>query len=442
MNQELNQPISAKSILKFTLPSIFMMVILSLYTVIDGAFVARLIGTSAFSSVNIIYPLIGLVIGIGTMFGTGMTAVVSTKMGQGKQKEANQNFTTIIIFTLVIGIVLSVVSILFLDKIVYFLGANEAIYDYCIEYAYPVIFFFSATLLQIQFQNVYVANGQPKIGLIMTIVGGIANIILDYLLIAVFSMGVAGAAIATGLSYAIPAVFGIVYFSVNRKHDIYFVKPKWDTQVVIKSMTNGSSEMVSNLSSSITTMLLNYLMMKFIGEKGVAAISIILYLDFILIAISLGYAIGIAPMISYNYGQEDRTKLKQLHKISTYFCIVVGTGMMMFTFTFAEQLANIFTPKATDVYIMAVTGLRIVSFGYLFKGFNIYASCLFTAFGNGKVSALLSFMRTFVFLVGSILGFGYLLGVNGIWMALPFAEIMAIILSIYVVRTFKKVYWL
>lgn len=440
MNQKLAQSITLKSILKFTMPSILMMVIMSLYTVVDGAFVSNLIGTSAFSSVNIIYPLIGITVGVGTMFGTGLTAVVSTKLGQNKQREANQIFTSTIIFTILLGIIFSIISIIFIKDIIYMLGANDNIYQFCHDYAMPLIFFAFANILQIEFQSIYVANGQPHIGLIMTIIGGVANIILDYYFIAVLNMGISGAAIATAIGYAIPAFFGLCYFTFNRKHSLYFVRPVFYGKILIQTMSNGSSEMVSNLSTSVTTFLLNFIMMKIVGENGVAAIAILLYLDFILVAISMGYSIGVAPLISYNYGQENETKLKRIHTLSRRLCIGIGLTMTTGTLIFSSHLAGIFANPTSEVYALAVVGLSVFSFSYLFKGYNIYASAMFTAFGNGKISALLSFMRTMAFLVISIILFSYLFGVNGVWISIPIAEVFALGMSVFWITKYRPIY--
>lgn len=440
MNNELNREINLKSILAFTLPSIFMMVVMSLYTIVDGIFVSRLINTNAFSAVNIIYPLMSIVIGLGTMFGTGTTAIVSRKLGEGRQKEANQIVTFIILFTIGLGIAFSVVSCLFLDDIIHLLGANDAVFDYCREYALPIILFLPFSLLQVQFQSLFVANGKPGTGLLVTLVSGLANVFLDYYFIAVCNMGVAGAAVATGIGYFIAAVFGLYYFARHREAPLHFVKPRASMQTLMRAMTNGSSEMVSNLSTSVTTFLFNIIMMRLIGPDGVAAISILLYLDFVLIAINLGYSIGVAPLFSYNYGSGDCRKLKKLFRISLYFCTSVGVVMTAGTVLFADWLASVFSPAGSAVHALAATGLRIFAVSYLFKGFSIFTSALFTAFGNGTLSAILSFMRTLILLVSAILLFSSLFGITGVWSATPAAETIAFLLAAFLAWKYGKVY--
>lgn len=442
MNNILEKKISVLSILKFVLPTIIMMVVMSLYTVVDGMFVSRLISTNAFSAVNIMYPLLSFTIGLGMMFGTGITAIVSRKLGEGKGQEANENFTFIICFTTILGILLSCFCLLFLKPIIFCLGANETVFEYCYAYAWPLIFFFFANILQFQFQNIYVANGKPSIGLALTIVGGVTNIILDYVFIAICKMGISGAALATGIGYLIPAIFGICYFSFFKKGTIHFVKPKWNIQVLWNTMTNGSSEMVSYLSTSVTTLLFNIIMMKLVGENGVAAIAILLYLDFILVAINMGYSIGIAPLFSYHYGSQQFQKVKQLYRISVRFCLTIGIAMTSFAMLFASILTQFFVSPGSEVYALAVVGLRIFSFSYLCKGMNIFSSAMFTAFGNGKVSAVVSFLRTLVFLVLSLLVCSYLFGVNGVWIATPIAELLACIVVVWCTWINRKTYYL
>lgn len=440
MNNQLNIKITLPSLLRFTLPSIAMMVVMSLYTVVDGTFVSRLLNTNAFSAVNIVYPLLSIAVAVGTMFGTGLTAIVSRKLGEGKTLEARQNLSFTLLFTVGLGIVMSLICLLFLKDLLYLLGADDSIYKYCYDYAFPLVFFLPFSLLQLQFQTLFVADGKPQIGLITTIIGGVANVVLDYIFIAIFGMGIAGAAIATGIGYSLPAIYGIWHFAFKRSAGLHFVKPKADWPLLIRVMTNGSSEMVSNLSTSITTLLFNLIMMHYLGADGVAAIAIILYLDFVLIAISLGYSIGVAPLISYNYGKGDHAHLKKLFRLSTYFSAMIGIVMTVGTLLLKRPLSAIFAPEGSMVFELAVTGLQIFAFSYLFKCFNIFASALFTAYSNGAISALLSFMRTLVFLVGCLLGLTKLFGIDGVWFATPVAEILALALSLTMTWKYRKTY--
>lgn len=439
MHNTLARDIHFSSLLRFALPSIIMMVVMSLYTMVDGVFVAKLINTNAFSAVNLVYPIMSVVIAIGTMLGTGICAIIARKLGEHKQHEANENLTFIVVFAICLGIFITFICSLFLPQIITLLGADKSIFQYCIDYARPLLLFIPFGLVQLIFQSVFVANGKPNIGLLVTILGGVANIILDYIFISKLQMGIAGAAIATGIGYAIPAIYGILYFFFIRKHNFYFVMPKIDLHVLCKTLTNGSSEMISNLSASVTTFLFNILMMRYMGADGVAAISIILYLDFLLIAISLGYSMGIAPIIAYNYGANEHKKLHKIVKISTTFSFCVGVAMCSLTFVFAPYLVSFFAHEGI-VYDIAVIGMRIFCFSYLFKGFNVFSSALFTALSNGKISALLSFFRTFVFLTILLLALSAMMGMNGIWIAPVLAEICAILMSLYYVIKNKTTY--
>lgn len=440
MSHTLDRKISAFSVLRFAFPSIIMMVVMSLYTVVDGVFVARLIGTNAFSAVNIIYPLLSLVIALGTMFGAGTAALVSRKLGEGRRQEANENFTFILVVSLVLGVLISGLVLLFLEPVIYALGANSTIYGYCRAYALPLVFFLPASLVQLEFQSLFIVRGKPHIGLAVTLAGGLANVVLDYVFIAVFQMGIAGAAVATGIGYCIPAFYGLAYFMAHRGGDPHFVRPKIDLSALLKAVTNGSSEMVGYISTSVTTFLFNVIMMRHLGPDGVAAVAVLLYLDFVLIAVSLGYSMGVAPLLSFNHGSGNTDNLKKIYAISVWFCIVLGGSMAAFTGLFAPFLASVFVDRGTAVWALAVTGLRIFAVGYLFKGFNVFTSALFTAFSNGAISALLSFMRTLVFLVAALLGLTALFGVDGVWYASPVAELCALLLALAMTMRFRATY--
>lgn len=440
MNKALSQKITLPSLLKFTLPSMVMMVVMSLYSIVDGLFVARLIGTEAFSAVNLVFPLLGVAIALGTMFGTGLNAIVSRKLGEGRQREANENLTFVLLVVIIIGVAATVLCAVFLKDIIYMLGADEAVYGYCYDYAFPLMLFAAPCILQLVFQNLYIANGKPSIGLAMTIAGGVCNVVFDYLFIAVFQMGIAGAAIATGIGNAIPALFGLFYFALNRRGNLHFVRPKQAWSVFLHTMGNGSSEMVSNLSTSVTTFLFNIIMMRLVGHDGVAAISVLLYLDFILIAVCLGYSMGVAPLISYNYGCGNKEKLRKIFRLSMGLLTAVGVSVAALTFLFSRDLTSFFAPRDSQVFLLASAGLQIYALSYLFKGYNVFASAMFTAFSNGPVSALLSCMRTLVLLAAALIGLSILLGITGVWLACPVAEFLSLALTVFFFMKYRRRY--
>lgn len=436
----LDKEITFSNIIKFTLPSIVMMIFMSLYVMVDGAFVSRLINTDALSGVNIAYPLVSIFVAIGTMFGTGLTAIVGRKIGENKKQQARENFTFVLICAIIFGYILSFICQIFIKDIVSILGANEKIYPYAYDYLSTLLWFSPISILQLAYQYLFVANGKSKVGLSVIILGGIANIILDYIFIEIFDMGIAGASVATGIGYLIPAVYGTFYFFVKRNLNIFFVVPKIDLKVLLNSVTNGSSEMVTNLAMSITTFLYNLVMIRFLGEDGVAAITMVLYMEFLLVAVALGYSMGVSPLISFNYGCKNDIKIKKIFRISIVFSIIIGISTTILTLIFANQLIGIFTQDRENVYLIAVNGLRIYCFSDVFKGINIYTSAMFTSFSNGKVSATISCARTLVFLVISILVLSTLFGVNGVWFSVFTTELLSILLSSYYLWRYKDKY--
>lgn len=440
MKHTMEHEITPGFLLRFTLPSIIMMVVLSLYTVVDGMLVSHFVGTEAFSAINIVYPLMSIVVALGTMFGTGTTAIVSRKLGEGDQKGANELFSFVIAVTVGIGFVLGAVLLLFLKPIIMVLGANEALFPYCYQYAMPLLCFLPMSILQIQFQSLIVAAGKPQLGLCMTITSGVTNIVLDSVFMGVFHWGIAGAAIATGIGFCIPAVFGLCYFRWNKQAAFHLIRPVHHWRQLAAAAANGSSEMVSYLSESVTTFLFNVTMMHLIGQQGVAAVAIVLYVDFALVAMSLGYAMGVAPLISYNYGKGDTRNIHKIFRMSLILCAIVGISMTMGTRWLGGRLAAFFAPVGSPIYVLAVTGMGYYGLSYLFKGSNLFASALFTAFGNGRVSALLSFLRTLVFLAGSILTMAALFGVTGVWCAAPVTEVLALCVSVFCMVRYRKMY--
>lgn len=427
------------SLLKFAAPTMLMTVFMSFYTIVDGMFVSRFVNTDALSAVNIVYPLISIVTAVGIMLGTGGSAIISQKAGAGKPEEARQNFSFIFLSSLIIGIVISGASILFMNMIIYALGSNNAIFLYCHGYLFTLAFFFPLGMLQMLLQFMFVAAGKPKIGLILILTGGIANIALDYIFIAKLGMGVMGAALATGIGYSIVGIYGTCYFLFNRRGWLYLVKPKTDWRVLLNSCTNGSSEMVTNLSGAIVTYMFNLVMMHYIGQNGVAATTIVLYAEYMFISVNLGYSSGVAPLISYNYGSGNNDNLKKIFSTSKIFIGVLSVIVFGSSLLFGKSIVGMFTPSGS-VFDLAFHGFSISSIAFLFMGYNIFASSLFTAFSNGKVSAILSFMRSLVFLIVCLITLTRVFGVNGLWMSLPISEILSVCLSTLYIRRFRGIY--
>ena len=427
------------SLLKFTVPAIIMMLFMSLYTIVDGIFISRFIGTTALSGLNIIYPFMSFIHAIAIMLAAGGSAIVAIRMGEGKNEEARRTFSLIVYSGIFLGVFVAVFGSIFINEIIRFLGASPALEKYSYDYLKIIILFAPLSILQTLFQTFFITAGRPELGLRMTILSGTANGVLDYIFMKLFGMGMTGGALATVSGYLIISIFGIVYFIKNKK-SLYFVKVKMELETIKESCINGSSEMVTDISSGIVTFLFNIVMMKYMGEKGVAAITIILYSQFVFIAVYLGFSMGTAPIISYNYGNKNQEQLKRIFNICSKLIMNSSIGVFIISLIFSKYIVGFFTPEGTEVYEIAKKGFSLFAIGYIFAGYNIFSSSLFTALSNGKISAVISFMRTLVFIVIGIFFLPIVFKVNGIWLAVPFAEILSILVSLYFIRREKNNY--
>ena len=331
----LSQNFTIKSLLKFAFPTILMMIFMGLYTVVDTIFVARFVDINALSALNIVCPVINLIVGLGTMIATGGSAIVARKMGAGEQKRAEQDFTLIISVGILFGVLIAVFGTVFIDRIVWGLGANSILFPYCKEYLFILLLFTPASILQVLFQNLIVTAGRPGMGMVLGVSAGIVNILLDYIFMVPFHMGIKGAAFGTGIGYMIPAVIGLWFFSAKRG-SLHFRKPVIDFSVLAESCSNGFSEMVSQAATAVTTFLFNRIMMKLLGENGVAAITIIIYTQFLLSALYIGFSMGVAPVISYNYGKQDEKQLKNVFAICMQFIVFVSVTVFAVAFIFGS----------------------------------------------------------------------------------------------------------
>ena len=427
------------SLLRFALPTMVMMIFMSLYSIVDGIFISRLLGTNALSAANIVYPVISIVFAVGIMLSTGGSALIAKKLGEGKDREAREDFSFLTLVSFLFGIAILLIGNIFIEPIVRALGSTDALLPYCVDYLSVSLLLAPAAMLQMMFQTFFVTAGKPLIGLMLIISGGVANMILDYLFMGPFNMGISGAALATGIGELIPAVIGLFYFLFTR-HSLYLTKPVVRFQVLKESCFNGSSEMVTNLSTAVVTYLFNITMLKFLGEPGVAAITIVLYGQFLFNALYMGFSMGVAPVISYNHGSQNLPLLKRIFKICIGFISISSILITIMALVSSPVIVEIFTPIGSATYDIAKTGFFLFSINYIFAGINIYSSSMFTAFSDGKVSALISFVRTFVLIVLNILLLPYLIGVNGVWLAVPAAEFMTLFLSVYLFYKKRDVY--
>ncbi len=437
---QLSDHFTLSRLLRFTLPSIIMMVFTSAYSVVDGLFVANLVGESALSSINIVYPLFTVVGAFGFMLGTGGSAQVARTLGEGENQKAKRYFTTICLTIVVIGALLSAVCVIFIRPLSYWLGATENLIDYCVTYGIILSCGMVAFMLQTTFQSFFVVAEKPKFGLALTIASGLTNAFLDWLFIAVFDWGLAGAAFATVAGYCVGGLIPLLYFILPNNSLLRFVKTSLYPRMLLASCANGSSEMVSNISMAIVTFLFNWQMLRLVGEGGVAAITAILYLGFIFIAILIGFSIGVAPVIGFHFGARNREELQGVFKKSMYVVAVVSVAMAILAELVSVPLIAIFLGKGNETIDMAVRGFRLYALSFLLTGFNIFASAFFTALCDGKVSALISFLRTLLLQVIILVALPFALGVDGVWLAAPLTEFLAAIVSIVFLIIKRKKY--
>ena len=429
-NIRLSDHFSYSKLLRFTLPSIVMMVFTSIYGVVDGLFVSNFVGKTAFASVNLVMPFVMILGGMGFMIGTGGTALVSKILGEGDPDTANRTFSMMVLFTLALGIALSAAGIVFMRPVSRFLGATDAMMDDCVLYGRIVTGFTFAFMLQNVFQSFFIAAEKPKLGLKVTVAAGLTNMVLDALFIAVFNWGVAGAAIATGLSQCVGGVLPLVYFLRPNSSLLRLSPTRLRLRPILAACGNGSSELMSNISSSVVSMLYNFQLMRLAGEDGVSAYGVLMYVQFIFISIYIGYSIGCAPVVSYHFGAQNHGELKNLLGKSVLLMGCTGVVLTALAMALADPLSRLFVGYDAGLFALTSHAFRLFAWSFLLAGFNIYASGFFTALNNGGISAAISFLRTLVFQSASVLILPIFLDVDGIWWAITVAEVFAFLISV------------
>lgn len=434
MSTSLNQHFTPWALLKFAFPSIIMMIFMSLYTIVDGIFISRFLGSNALSSLNIVFPVINVVIAIATMLGTGGNAIISKYLGEGRNQDARECLTQFTVIGLAVSLLLLVLTQIFLTPLCRILGSTDVLLADCRAYLSVSLLFAPACMLQTLFQSYLVTAGMPALGLFLTIGAGILNAVLDYVLILVFPMGIAGAAIATGIGQSVPAVAGLFYFLLSRK-DLYFTRFRLHPKELFMACYNGSSEMVTQLSNAIITFLFNLIMLELAGENGVAAITILLYGQFLFNGFYLGFSIGISPIVGFQYGAGNRKQLRSIYRTSFLFVLASSVILTVIAIISSTPLVSVFT-RDPKTFMLADAGFRIFAFNFLFSGFNIASSGFFTALSNGRVSAIISFLRTLVFIVLSLLTLPRFFGITGAWLAIPVAEFLTLVLALRLHRTY------
>jgi putative MATE family efflux protein len=429
-----------KKLLRFTLPSIAMMVFISIYGIVDGFFVSNYVGKVPFTALSDIYPLHMILGAIGFMFGTGGSAFIAKTIGEGDKEKANRTFSMIIFATVILGVGFSALGEIFLEEISYLLGATGDMHKGCVEYGRIFLIFMPALMLQFVFQGLCVTADKPKLGLWSTVAAGVANMLFDWLLVGVYPLGLEGAALATGISQLIGALIPLVYFSFPNSSLLRIVRPKFDRRSLAKICVNGSSELMTNISSSIVCILYNYRLYDMAGEDGVAAYCVIMYVAFIFISAYVGYAVGCAPVVSYNLGADNKKELKSVFKKSLTIIGVCSIVMLALSLLLAKPLSLMYVSYDADLLDLTVNAFRIYSFSFLFAGIAIFGSSFFTALNNGLISAVISFLRTLVFQIAAVLLLPLIWGVDGIWASIIVAEFLAAVLTVVLIFAYRKRY--
>lgn len=440
MNIELSEHFTYKKLIRFTIPTIIMMIFTSIYGIVDGIFVSNFVGADSFAAVNLIMPALMILGSIGFMIGTGGSALVSKTIGEGNKEKANKYFSMLIYLLIILGAILTLIGVAVIEPVSKLLGADEEMLGECIVYGRTIIIFLVPFVLQNCFQSFVIVAEKPTFGLIIAIISGITNMILDFLFMYVFRLGVFGAGLATGISQTVGGAIPLIYFIRKNSSSLKLVKSKFEIKAIIQTCINGSSEMLTNLSLSLVNMLYNIQLMKYVGSNGIVAYGIIMYVGFIFIGTYLGYSVGTAPIIGYHYGAGNTEELKDLFKKSIKLIAITSLVMTGLAEILSHLLASIFVSYDIELLNMTTSAIRIFAISYLISGFNIFSSSFFTALNNGVVSAIISFLRTLVFQVATIVILPIILGLNGIWIAVIVAEALSLIVCIILLHINKNKY--
>ncbi len=430
MQIQLSEKFTYKKLIRFTLPSIIIMIFTSIYGVVDGVFVSNFVGKTPFAAINLIMPVYMVLGAVGFMVGTGGSALVSKLLGEGEREKANSVFSLLIYASLVFGVALSVVAFILIEPVSRLLGAEGEMLESCVLYGRILLPFMAIYILQNEFQSFLVAAEKPRLGLWITVAAGCTNILLDALLVAVFPFGLAGAAVATAISQVVGGVIPIFYFLFSKNSVLRLGKTRLDGSAIVKTCANGSSEMMANLSLSVVNILYNFRLMELAGEDGLAAYGVIMYVNFIFMAIFFGYAVGSSPIISYHYGAGNTDEIKSLKKKSLTIIALSAAAMTVLAELLAYPLAKIFVGYDEALLKMTTRGFMLYSLSFLVMGFNVFGSSFFTALNNGGVSAAISFLRTFLFQILSVLVLPLWLGLDGIWLSVVVAELFSVAVTV------------
>ena len=435
MKIQLSDKFTYSKLLKFTFPTIIMMIFTSIYGVVDGIFVSNFAGKTPFASINLIMPVFMIIGSLGFMLGTGGSALVAKLLGEGKKEKANRTFSMLIYVSLIGAGIISVLGFIFIRPLAMLLGAKGEILECCVLYGKILIPTTFAFILQNEFQAFMIVAEKPQFGLFITVGAGVTNIILDALFVAVFEWGLTGAAFATAISQLVGGAVPLIYFLRSKNSPLRLVKASFDGKSLAKACFNGSSEMMTNISMSVVTILYNFQLMRFAGDDGVAAYGVIMYINFIFISAFLGYCIGVSPVISFNYGAQNHAELRKLLKMSLVIISAFAIVMTTASLCLSKSLCRIFVGYDKVLFDMTVRGFTVFCFSFLLAGFNIFGSAFFTALNNGIVSAIISFLRTLLFQVSAVLILPEIFGLDGIWFSIIAAELFSLlVVALFIIR--------
>lgn len=440
MKIQLSEHFTYSKLIRFTIPSIIMMIFTSIYGVVDGIFVSNYVGKTPFAAINLIMPFLMIFGAIGFMIGTGGSALISMTLGTGNRERANSLFSMLVYVTILLGAVAAAAALIFLEPVAKLLGAEGEMLGYCVEYGRIILPVLPAFMLQNTFQSFLITAEKPQLGLYVTIAAGVTNMILDALFVAVFHWGLAGAAVATALSQLVGGLIPMGYFCRKNTSLLKLGRPIWDGKALLKTCTNGSSEFMTNISLSLVNMLYNFQLMRLAGEDGVAAYGVIMYANFIFIAIYIGYSIGTAPIIGFHYGAQNHDELRNMYQKSLRLIAVASAVITAISVAAAGLLSGIFVSYDPALHAMTRRGFALYSFSFLFMGINIFASSFFTALGNGLVSAILSFLRTLLFQTATLILLPLILGIDGVWLSIVAAELLALCMSVFFFQKMRSKY--
>ena len=422
---QLSDHFTYSKLIRFTTPSIIMMIFTSIYGVVDGFFVSNFVGKTSFAAVNFIMPVLMILGTVGFMFGTGGSALVAKTLGEGKRERANRLFSMLVYATAISGVVVGITGMIFIRPIAALLGAEGSMLNDCVLYGRIILAAMPMLMLQYEFQSFFVTAEKPKLGLAVTVAAGVTNMVLDAILVAVLRLGIAGAALATAMSQFVGGVVPIIYFARKNTSLLQITKTSYDGKAMMKTCSNGSSELMANISMSLVGILYNIQLIKYAGQDGVAAYGVLMYVNFVFLAAFIGYAVGAAPIIGFNYGADNRIELKSILKKSIVIISAFAAAMFVSAELLAYPLAKAFVGYDAELFALTLSAFRIFSFSFLFAGFAIGGSAFFTALNDGLTSALISFLRTMVFQIAAVLLLPLILGIDGIWYSIIVAELTA-----------------